>query len=134
MNDEIYELKEKEVEKEKEHTEHGNWFSEQNNGLLLGVVFILVGAGLLLSRFTNFHFDNWWALFIFIPALISLGRAWQGYQANGRLSEADGGALMGGLFMLLIASIFLFGLNWGIMWPFVLIIIGIGALVKGYLR
>lgn len=133
MNDEIYELKEKEVEKAKVNGEHESWFGEHNNGLFLGVVFILVGLGFLLSRFTNFHFDNWWALFIFIPALISLSRAWQGYQANGRLSEADGGALMGGLFMLLIASIFLFGLSWSIMWPFVLIIIGVGTLVKGSL-
>ncbi|MCB0035069.1 MAG: hypothetical protein KDE51_13640 [Anaerolineales bacterium] len=129
MNDEIYELKEDEKKTEKE-----NSFVDQNNGLIVGLVFILVGGGLLLSRYTGWHFDNWWALFILIPAVASLAKAWQSYQRDGRLGEESGGALMGGLFMVFIASVFLFGLSWGMMWPVVFIIIGVGMLAKAAFR
>lgn len=125
MNDEIYQLKEDEKNEEKKSN-----FGDQNNGLIVGLVFILVGGGLLLSRFTGLHFDNWWALFIMIPAVASFAKAWQSYQHDGRLNEESSGALMGGLFMTFIASVFLFGLSWGMMWPVVLILIGVGSLTK----
>jgi hypothetical protein len=128
MNEEIYDLKEKEKEQGQACTKQ-QW-DYQHSGLLTGVVFVLAGALLLLSRFTNFELNNWWALFILIPAVSTLGHAWHVYQKRGRLGQEGGGALTGGLIMLFVASVFLFGISWGMAWPFILVIIGISTIVN----
>lgn len=93
-----------------------------------GAALITVGALLFLSATTDFYLHNWWALFILFPALGSFGNAWQEYQANGRLSKSVRSSFIGGLFLALLAAIFLFDLDWGKIWPLFLIIGGIGAL------
>ena len=97
---------------------------------------ILIGIGLvfLLQNVTDFSFDNWWALFILIPGVASLVNAWQYYHEDGRFSERASGPFVGGLILLFIASIFIFGLDWGAVWPVFLIIAGFGALLKGWLN
>ncbi len=100
--------------------------------LIAGVVLVAVGLIFLVANLTDFALHNWWALFILIPALMSFGKAYQSYQANGRLDKDARGAVVGGAIMTMVASAFLFNLDWGIVWPFFLIIGGIGALLSGW--
>ncbi|HFQ92713.1 MAG TPA: hypothetical protein ENK32_01790 [Anaerolineae bacterium] len=95
-----------------------------------GLALISVGVLLFLSATTDFYLHNWWALFILIPAFSSLGNAWQNYRADGRFSKSVRGPFIGGLFILLVAAIFLFDWDWGKVWPLFLVIAGIGALLS----
>jgi hypothetical protein len=101
---------------------------------LIGVVLIVIGIIFLLQNIRGFPIGNWWALFILIPAIGSLITAWRVYRANGRLTAAVRGPLVGGFILLLVACAFLFNLDWGKVWPFFLIIAGIGALLGALLR
>ncbi len=95
--------------------------------LLLGVIFLLQNMGAL-------TLNNWWALFIMIPALGAFGAAWRAYQAaDGRLTAAARGSLIGGLILTLITAIFLFELSWGVLGPIVIILAGIGLLLNAFL-
>jgi uncharacterized membrane protein len=98
-----------------------------------GVVLIFVGLVFLLQNVTSLSLGNWWAIFILIPAVASLGQAWRLYREQGRISSAVRGPLTGGLILVLVAVIFLFNLDWGKVWPLFLIIIGLGALLSGLL-
>ena len=98
-----------------------------------GLVLIGIGVIFLLNNFTNFELDNWWALFILIPAFGALGNFWRVWRGEGRMTGDARGSLIGGLIMLFVAAVFLFSLNWGAVWPVFLIIAGLGALLSGLL-
>lgn len=98
-----------------------------------GAILIGIGAFFLINNFTNFHLNNWWALFILIPAFGSLGNFMRAYRKDGRLNGEARGSLIGSLILFFIASIFLFELDWGTVWPVFLIIGGFGALLSGLL-
>ena len=76
---------------------------------------------------------NWWALFILFPAFGALNGAYNRYRATNNLFEMSVmmPALIG-LFMLGLALSLLvdglFSINWGMLWPLVLIIIGLGMI------
>lgn len=126
MDDKISALKEQEKEQaaeERSPARHNNWIG--------GVILIAVGVVFLLRNFLGFALDNWWALFILIPAVLNFGRAWNSYQRHGRLSASGRGALIGGLLISTVAFVFLLNLSWGTVWPVFIIIIGIGALLNG---
>jgi hypothetical protein len=97
-----------------------------------GVILIGIGVIFLIANTTGFTLNNWWALFILIPAVSNFGHAWRSYQANGRLTRGARGSLTGGLILALLASAFLFELNWGLIWPLFLIVGGISALLGGW--
>lgn len=126
MNEDITGLKE--AEKEKMETD----VAPHNPNWVAGIVLIVVGVIFLLANTTNFHLNNWWALFILIPAAKNFSHAWNSYQRNGRLTRPARGSLTGGLILTLIASAFLFELNWGLIWPLFLIIGGFSALLGGW--
>jgi len=123
MSDDISQLKAAEKAPVKE---------ERNRNWVAGIVLITIGLFFLVSNLTDFTINNWWALFILIPAVSNFGRAWQSYQNDGRLSRAVRGSLTGGLILTLIASAFLFNLDWGLIWPLFLIIGGLAALLGGW--
>lgn len=99
-----------------------------------GLILIAVGAIFLLSNFTDFELNNWWALFILIPVVAIWGEALRAYRAAGRFTGDVAGKLVGSLFPLFVASIFLFNWEWGKVWPGFIIIAGLGALVGGWFR
>lgn len=91
--------------------------------ILLGGIFLLQNTGMIES------FDNWWALFILIPAVGSLATAWRMYQqADNQWTPAATGPLMGGLILSGIAAMFLLGLDIGKWWPLFLIAGGVATL------
>jgi hypothetical protein len=95
-----------------------------------GGVCIVIGVVFIVRNVAGFSFDNWWALFILIPAIGSLVTSWQMYQRNGRrFTRASRGPLIGGLFLLGLTAVFLFKLDWSRIWPFILILAGLGVLL-----
>jgi hypothetical protein len=97
---------------------------------IAGGVLILIGVIFIIRNVSGFELNNWWALFILIPALGSLGTAWQMFERNGRrFTAASRGPLIGGLILLAVAAAFLFDLDWGRIWPMFLILAGLGAVL-----
>jgi hypothetical protein len=101
-------------------------------GLIVGLVLIGLGIVFLWQNLFGFQpIDNWWALFILIPAVSNLSRGWQAYQATGSWGEAMGRGLTTGLLLVTIALIFLLDLDFGRWWPALLILLGLSLLLKG---
>ena len=83
-----------------------------SNSVGFAVVLILLGFLFLAQQIGDFSFDNWWALFILIPALSAFGAAARIWQGRGRFTFAVWSTFYGGLFPLLVAVMFLFNLDW----------------------
>jgi hypothetical protein len=107
------------------HSHVGSW--------ALGLIVIIIGI-IFLGRnagwFGSWDFDNWWALFILIPAFGSFAGAWRSYNANARRLSGDAArGFMVGLFLLAVTVILLLQLDWGKVWPVLLVVVGIGLLL-----
>lgn len=102
-----------------------------NNNWVFGLILIGLGALFLLQNLGVFSLDNWWALFILIPAFSSFGNAYRMYRRDGQLTAAARSSIFGGLIMTFIAAVFLFNLDFGRYWPVLLILGGLAALFSG---
>ena len=131
MSDEISDLKNAEKEQSESHQDAPAQRRWENNWIG-GIVLIAIGVIFLLSNLTNFYINNWWALFILIPAVANFGNAWRNYQAHGQLNRSARGSLTGGIILTLITSAFLFNLDWGLIWPLFLIVGGLSAVLGGW--
>jgi len=98
-----------------------------------GVVLIVLGVIFLLQNVRGFTLNNWWALFILIPAFGSFADAWNTYRQTARLNRRVRGALISGCVFLLITAAFLFNWNWGLVLPVLLIIWGVTLLLNSLL-
>ncbi len=110
---------------EKEHHGSPAWLG--------GAVLIIIGVAFLLQNVSGLSLGNWWALFILIPAMGSLGTAWRIYETHGHMTASVRGPLVGGIVLLMVTATFLFNLDWGRVWPVFLIIAGGSALAAGWL-
>jgi hypothetical protein len=97
---------------------------------VVGAVLILVGILIMFPNLTTFSLQNWWALFILIPAVGAFGNAWRTYQSDKRLSTAARASLIGGFILVMVAAVFLLNLNWTILGPVLLILGGLGLLAN----
>jgi len=95
-----------------------------------GAILILAGIFIMLQNLTSFELENWWSLFILIPALGAFGNAWRTYQRDGRLSAPARASLVSGIILTMVTSIFLLNLNWTIIGPVLLILTGLGVLIN----
>jgi hypothetical protein len=93
--------------------------------ILLGVFFMSRETGLIGRQF------HWWAFFIFLPAIGSFTAAWNAIHQSGRFNAAARSALGSGLVISTVAFIFLYGLDWGIWWPLMVIAAGIAFILGG---
>ena len=100
-------------------------------GWLWGGVLIVLGAELLLENMGFAFADNWWALFILIPAFTSFAAAWDQYQDQRRLTRGAAGSLVSGLLFTILALVFFFSIDFGILWPALLILAGLALLSVG---
>ncbi len=98
-----------------------------------GAILILIGFIFLVQNLTGFSLSNWWALFILIPAINAFGHAYNNYKNDGRLSGPVRRSLFGGLILTFVALVFLFNLNFGTLWPVLLILGGVVLLVNALL-
>jgi hypothetical protein len=74
------------------------------------------------------YLDNWWALFILIPAFWAYVAAWESYRAKGQLTRGGAGSLAVGFLLTILSLFFLLNLNVNPFWPVVLIVAGIALL------
>jgi len=109
-----------------------NWGTSSN--LWIGLAFIGGGALVLLNQsgLVSIEF-NWWALFILFPAVGSFSSAYNRYRATNNLFEM--GVMMPALIGLIMIGL-MFNLlsgngwdfNWSLLFPVMLIIIGLGMI------
>lgn len=99
-----------------------------------GAILVLLGL-VLFARNLGLPFGtNWWAVFLLIPALGSLGSAWYMFQNNGGLlNAAVRGAVLGGIIFAVAAALFLFNIDLGIWWPLLLVGAGVLLLINALL-
>lgn len=135
MADDIKELKDVErklMMMDEDVAEKGDETCDSQSGWIPGLVLIAIGAFFLINNFTNFRLTNWWALFILIPAFSSLGSFVHAYRDGGWRNSKASGSLMMSFAIFFVAATFLFGWSWGTVWPVLLIIGGLGALLSGF--
>lgn len=101
---------------------------------MAGLILILLGAAFLMRNTGLFHipFNNWWALFILIPAVGALDTAIRLYRsADNQLTAPARGSLLVGLVLTFLALSFLFNLNMSLFGPVIVILAGIAILAGG---
>jgi hypothetical protein len=96
---------------------------------------ILIGLGILflLNNLNVFYVENWWALFILLPAVGAFTTAWKTYRQERLLSSPVRANLIGGTILTLVAAMFLFNLDWMIFGPILLILAGVGLAINALL-
>lgn len=100
--------------------------------IAIGVIFLLVNTGVF--SFGNLP-QNWWALFILIPIAGIVANIFRAYQRDdGSFRGIVASQLIGAGVLALVMFVFLFGLDWGKIWPAFLIIAGLGALSRTWAR
>ncbi len=107
----------------------GDLLADRQSQIVAGIVLIGLGIIFFLQQAGVFVLvGNWWAIFILVPGLFLLWRAYTSYnQAQGLTSEARH-QIAGGVTLLVVAGIFIFNLDWGKVWPVFLILAGLWAL------
>ena len=118
---------ERRQERERRHAER--WSG--GGGWVGGAILIALGLVFLAQNYNVLYLKNWWALFILIPAVGSLGSAWRVYRAHGGLTSPVIGPAAVGLFLVFLSANFLFELQWGGLWPVLLIAAGVALLLSG---
>jgi hypothetical protein len=93
--------------------------------ILLGVIFLLQNLGIPFLA-------NWWALFILIPALWAYAAAWDSYREDGRLTRRGIGSLSGGILLTVLALALVLNLDFGLLWPVLLIAGGLALLATAF--
>lgn len=95
------------------------------------IVLVVIGVVLLLENFGYSLPERWWALLLLLPAIGSLVAAIRSYRSKG--STPDVLAALAGAVIFTVLSLALFlGVDWGIFWPVILILLGAGALLRAY--
>lgn len=134
MSEEIFEAEETmEREAENEVWKGEDWNFSSPTSWIWGVALIVFGGLFLIQNYTGLHFLqpwNLWALFILIPGISMLSRAWNGYQYQGNWSGKVGQTGLFGAFLTLIALGFIFDFSFNLVWPLVLIGIGVYLLLS----
>lgn len=97
-----------------------------------GIVLIILGSLFLLTNLTGYRLDNWWALFILIPAANNLSAAYARYRLAGSVDRHTRSHLFWGLFFVLLSSAFLFNFDFGLFWPAFIILAGLGMLLGAF--
>lgn len=92
-----------------------------------GTLFLLNNLGYRIDFL--FH-GNWWALFILLGASAPLTRAWEVYRARGNLDAEATYYLLSASAVVLVAVMFLAGLDWAVWWPLFVILGGLFTLVR----
>lgn len=105
---------------------------KKKSSAVWGIMFIIGGIILLSQQFGWLGPRyNWWALFILIPALASLGGAFTAWQQTGKFNAAVRGGLGGGIVLLTLTFMFLLGLDWSVWWPLIVLASGLSIFLEG---
>lgn len=98
---------------------------------IIGLILIVLGAAFLLQDMgtISIPFNNWWALFILIPAVASFDRAFRAYRnADGQFNASVRNPLLVGILLTIVTLGFIFNINWTFFGPALIILVGLGVL------
>ena len=98
---------------------------------MAGIILIVLGAAFLAQNtgFKIIPLDNWWALFILIPAVGAFAAALRTYRSAGNQWTAPvRSSLLGGIVLTLLVFGFLFSIDWKYFGPILIILAGLGLL------
>jgi hypothetical protein len=111
-----------------EHRHHGPtpWLG--------GTILIVLGLIFLLRNLGIVDIARWWALVFLIPAVVFFNEAWRQRQQAGAFTGRATGSIVAGIIFVGLTAAFLFGLDWGVYWPVILILVGVAALSGVYWR
>lgn len=96
--------------------------------IAVGVIFLIRNLGIEIPFLER---SNWWAWFILIAALAPLTTAYEAYRERGRVDAEVIYSLLSGAAVVLVAVMFLLGLDWRVWWPLFVILGGLFTLVRG---
>lgn len=98
-----------------------------------GIILIVLGGAFLMQNMGTYRFplQNWWALFILIPAVGAFDTAFQTYRNTGTFTSTARGSLLVGIVLTLVTAAFLFNLSWTYFGPALIILAGVGILMNG---
>jgi len=99
---------------------------------MIGISVVLVGLTFLLQEAGVVHLDNWWAIFLVVPAAGSFVNVVRRYRQEGQVSRKVTAPLISGVATLILAVFFLFNMDIGKLWPVFVILAGISILF-GYI-
>ena len=108
----------------------------RERGWVGALVLIGIGVILLMENLGLPVPDNWWALLLLVPAAAAFLSAWRTYNREERVTTASAGPFAGGIVLVALAVIFLlnFQINWDLIGPVALILIGLGILARYFRR
>jgi hypothetical protein len=98
-----------------------------------GVVLVVLGLVLLGQNMGLQVPQRWWALLLLIPAIGSLVAAIRAYRGGEDGRDALFGLIAAVIFTVLALALF-FGVEWGILWPVALILVGAGLIFRSWRR
>jgi hypothetical protein len=105
----------------------------RGNQITGGLIILIIGVFFLLQRLNIVTFKNWWAVFILIPAISSLGNFFQDHNRERAFRFSQVSNILGILFPVSVACIFLFELSWQIYWPVLVILAGFSMFLSGFI-
>ena len=137
-----------EIDRLKEEEKKQGWSSEEKTStiddscqtksssdtLVFGVLLIILGVAFFFGRFSGLLLRNWWAWFILVPALMKLVSGLRLVETKRGMTSAAASMVSGSLFMILLGSMFLFGLSWTLFWPFALIFMGLNGVMWAFVQ
>ena len=108
----------------------------RERGWIGALILIGIGVVLLLQNLGFAVPHNWWAVFLLVPAVVAFASAFTSYNREGRLTAGAAGSFIGGVVLVALTIIFLLELsiNWDLIGPIALILIGLGILARYYQR
>ncbi len=104
----------------------------RSGSLMPGFFLILLGLFFLANNLTGFYLDNWWALFILIPAINNFSEALRLFRRDGNLGRRSRGHFFWSIFFVMLSAAFLLNLDFGLFWPVFLIFAGLGVLFGAF--
>ncbi len=105
----------------------------RRGSLIAGIILIVLGGIFLLQNMgmKSFPINNWWALFILIPAFGAFERALRMYrEAGNQFTNQMNGSLLTGIVLTLVTAGFLFNIGWTYFGPVLIILAGLGILMN----
>jgi hypothetical protein len=107
---------------------------EHETNWIPGVILIVLGAIFLLGTLTGYQLQNWWAVFLLIPALGGLTEAYRRYRGGEGFTRRVQSNLFIGLLLTALACVFLFNLNMALFGPLLLVLLGVLILSGSFFK
>ena len=101
------------------------------------LILIVLGGMFLMRSMGSYDIplQNWWALFILIPAVGAFDSALRMYRTAGnQLTAPARGSLLVGLVLTFVSAMFLFNISWTFFGPVLIILVGIAIIFNSMLR